>query len=401
MVVKTSVAMMPYNTRRKLLSLPSLGIHLPVTHASRNSAQTSPPSVAVTAASMETPTKRIKRSHNQSLPPTVYHSKRVPIRYENTPPPSPTAETDERSDNWFKPVSIDLEGIKDEIVEAVILQLQKTGNRPHLVKELAAILRCHVKIVEQSANPSAIISSRLSAFIKRPWSPSSPCPISKVLETIHPRRTHYYLTNSPPHRPLLDSSDRESADTAAAAAARAIISPSISSAASRFDEAESDRRRELSPSPEIDLFPPECDDDTQDYQARPSVSRFPCQIKQMPLTPRSTSPPLEKEEKEFTQAARGMQKRKISDVISDGILSDTEDYTARNLDCELLFEKQSHHLSSLAFLSSPNINSSGTSRRINDDSNITWFQPDADALWDMRCPELVELEELDGMFDDL
>lgn len=43
---------------------------------------------------------------------------------------------------------IDLEGINDDIVEAVIVQLQKTENRPHLVKELAAILSTSVKIVE-------------------------------------------------------------------------------------------------------------------------------------------------------------------------------------------------------------------------------------------------------------
>jgi hypothetical protein len=35
---------------------------------------------------------------------------------------------------------IDTEGINDDIVVGVIEQLEKTGNRPHLVKELAAIL---------------------------------------------------------------------------------------------------------------------------------------------------------------------------------------------------------------------------------------------------------------------
>lgn len=35
---------------------------------------------------------------------------------------------------------IDTEGISDDIVVAVIDQLEKTGNRPHLVKELAAVL---------------------------------------------------------------------------------------------------------------------------------------------------------------------------------------------------------------------------------------------------------------------
>jgi hypothetical protein len=35
---------------------------------------------------------------------------------------------------------IDTEGINDDIVVGVIEQLEKTGNRPHLVKELAAVL---------------------------------------------------------------------------------------------------------------------------------------------------------------------------------------------------------------------------------------------------------------------
>jgi len=86
--------------------------------------------------------------------------KRVPLKYENTPPPSPEAEAEaeadadadagaEDSEDEVKPKEIDLEGINDEIVEGVIIQLQKSGNRPHLVKELAAILSVNVKIVEQ------------------------------------------------------------------------------------------------------------------------------------------------------------------------------------------------------------------------------------------------------------
>ena len=75
--------------------------------------------------------------------------KRAPIKYENTPPPSPEAEPEDSDSEEVKPKEIDLEGINDEIVEGVIIQLQKTGNRPHLVKELAAILSLSVKIVEQ------------------------------------------------------------------------------------------------------------------------------------------------------------------------------------------------------------------------------------------------------------
>jgi hypothetical protein len=74
--------------------------------------------------------------------------KRAPIKYEHTPPPSPEAETDDLDED-VKPREIDLAAIGDDIVEGVIIQLQKTGNRPHLVKELAAILSQSVKIVEQ------------------------------------------------------------------------------------------------------------------------------------------------------------------------------------------------------------------------------------------------------------
>jgi hypothetical protein len=136
---------MPYNTRRKSLSLPSLGIHLPVTHASRAAARLSPPSSE--SNSDIPPTKKIKRSHEES-PSMSPPPKRISVKYENTPPPSPEAETADPEDE-VKPREIDLEGINDEIVEAVIVQLQETGNMTHLVKELAAILSQSVKIVEQ------------------------------------------------------------------------------------------------------------------------------------------------------------------------------------------------------------------------------------------------------------
>lgn len=74
--------------------------------------------------------------------------KRAPIKYEHTPPPSPEAESDDLDED-VKPREINLEEVHDDIVEGVIIQLQKTGNRPHLVKELAAILSQSVRIVEQ------------------------------------------------------------------------------------------------------------------------------------------------------------------------------------------------------------------------------------------------------------
>jgi hypothetical protein len=120
---------MPYNTRRKSLSLPSLGIHLP--NSSRRASSVSK------GASEDHPAKKVKRSHT-SLSPEPSTEKGSIVRagrhgaFEHTPPPSPL--------NGDIAPKIDTEGINDDIVVAVIDQLEKTGNRPHLVKELAAVL---------------------------------------------------------------------------------------------------------------------------------------------------------------------------------------------------------------------------------------------------------------------
>lgn len=62
-------------------------------------------------------------------------------RYEHTPPPSP-------GDASMGP-KIDTEGINDDVVVAAIHQLEKTGNKPHLVRELAAVLTTVNETVEK------------------------------------------------------------------------------------------------------------------------------------------------------------------------------------------------------------------------------------------------------------
>lgn len=120
---------MPYNTRRKSLSLPSLGIHLP--SSSRRSPSISSTKIPSTEDHQQLPpSKKVKRSHDSlSLSPSPAVRAAT---WEHTPPPSPM-------DDGFAP-RIDTEGINDDIVVGVIHQLEKTANRPHLVKELAAIL---------------------------------------------------------------------------------------------------------------------------------------------------------------------------------------------------------------------------------------------------------------------
>ena len=175
---------MPYNTRRKSLSLPSLGIHVPTSKDSRvaaaasraskeqkDSSHTSSHTRSNTAANMASPapsntssskaesasSKKLKRTHSAvetegrahpSEPQQKKREERETVRFQNTPPPSPGgARRSVECDDPPRP--IDFEAINDDIVEAVIVQLQNTGNRPHLVKELAAVLMQQLKIVQQ------------------------------------------------------------------------------------------------------------------------------------------------------------------------------------------------------------------------------------------------------------
>lgn len=135
---------MPYNTRRKSLSLPSLGIHIPVTHAARAAAASkgaarpsSSSSASASTARSESPeshpNKRRKRSHGE----------------EQTPPLSPTPATSVDMTDAAAMPKVDLEGINDDIVAAVIEQLQSTANRPHLIKDLAIVLAQKLTSVQQ------------------------------------------------------------------------------------------------------------------------------------------------------------------------------------------------------------------------------------------------------------
>lgn len=135
---------MPYNTRRKSLSLPSLGIHLPGGARPTRS----PPS----STDAQHPAKKIKRTHSSSTaslaspprPSTLRFDEQRPKssgRVADTPPPSPGGESGQ--------TKVDTQGIDDEIVVGVIEQLEKTGNRPHLLKELATVLSPTIPIVER------------------------------------------------------------------------------------------------------------------------------------------------------------------------------------------------------------------------------------------------------------
>jgi len=142
-----------YNTRRISLSLPSLGVQLPRAHRPSNSSPLSDKSGLPSA-------KRLKRSHTLSSTPlsqAFTPPPSSPVRQHatsiiqrtlqsavpgtnDTPPPSPPSAHQPK---------LDYEGINDDIVVGVLQQLEKTGNRPHLIKELATILGTSLKCVER------------------------------------------------------------------------------------------------------------------------------------------------------------------------------------------------------------------------------------------------------------
>jgi hypothetical protein len=264
---------------------------------------------------------------------------------EYTPPPSP-------GDTGIAP-KIDTEGINDDIVTAVIQQLEKTGNRPHLIRELAAVLsttsdsvaKCVFPFQTQhnfvltcfhsSANPAALLSSRLSLYLRRPWTALAPCPLAKELIPIHPRKVFFYLTTSQ-HQPLPENSDDILSPTIAE---KRVFSPSISNAS--IDQEDEDARRErerMSPIPEIDLSTPELDDIEEDgpggpptpagsFSGRSSMSRegtLAAQTERLTHQHRAVSPPLEGDEREFTQTASSVRDRGMSLDGSGSVRPTTE-----------------------------------------------------------------------------
>lgn len=162
-----------------------------------------------------------------------------------------------------------------------------------------AVLTCPVR----SANPSALISSRLTAYLNRSWPAISPCPLAKNLSPMHPRRLYFYLTTSP-HQRIPEAAESLPKQ-------QRIISPSLSSASAldEEDEGYTRRRTQLSPSPEVDLSSPELDEDNAEepqapggpFSARNSVPR---DSRSSSLSHRrAASPQLEHEERDFKQTA--------------------------------------------------------------------------------------------------
>ncbi|MCJ1371328.1 hypothetical protein MMC20_002543 [Loxospora ochrophaea] len=477
---------MPYNTRRKSLSLPSLGIQLP--NASR-AHRPSPSKPTVTTETQQPPVKKIKRSHNSNSPPPISPSSRPRsttsssvknvtfaerpkssgrAAYEDTPPPSPGAQKDAK---------IDTDGIDDDIVTGVIEQLEKTGNRPHLLKELAAVLSTTSDVVARfvastqcssmfvkaisdvlfysSANPAALLSARLATYLRRPdWSTLLPCPLGKELVPVHPRKVYYFLTTSPRQVIPSDSSGIISSPFISnpdkgGKGGKRIISPSLSNASVEEDaEGLEERKRDaLSPSPEVDLSTPELDGVTSgtnddfttpltpagsSFSGRSSLARDGSSVSSSQGTRlihnhRAASPPLEGDEKEFTQTAsnmrmRGMslddsnirQSREVEITVSEDstamqVEESEEEKARRNREAAAtLFGGHPHpgQEMGLGTMSSPLVKAEndhqGTQRaepiEVEMEDSFSIFGDEGlGSSWDISKPENVNLDELDDL----
>lgn len=265
------------------------------------------------------------------------------------------------------------------------------------------------------------------------WAASKACPLTKELETIHPRRTYYFLTTCP-HLPLPDASSVHFV-----VPRTSIVTPPLSSAASGSEATEEERRRELSPSPEVDLSSPEFDDLDDDipmpgtpvasfasryarYSRYSRFSRYPrTSGSYSSRNHRGASPPLEKDEKEFTQTAEGLQKQKhtgnrfmltpaaiasqsappsaAANVHSHGM-----DLDDAGRDESLLFGSESRYLepasaNTFILMTSPAMRPTFSLGPKRDHEAENWAKLDSLVGWD-RCPENIELDELDGLLDE-
>jgi len=286
----------------------------------------------------------------------------------------------------------------------------------------------------------------------------SPCPLGKELIPVHPRKVFYFLTTTPRQEIPADSSDIFSSPLFSAIGSankggKRVISPSLSNASMDEDaESAEERKREaLSPSPEVDLSAPEldaivsgADDDFttpptpagSSFSGRSSLARDGSSGASEGLSlvhnHRAASPPLEGDEKEFTQTASSMRMRGMS-LDGPNIRPSTEtlDPAADSMQAEETEEEKAnrnreaavalfggHHLSTLqvglGIMSSPPvkleqliIKQEVKKEDMDVDVDVEMEAEESISIlgdrgfgssWDIREPENIELEELDDLF---
>lgn len=223
------------------------------------------------------------------------------------------------------------------------------------------------------------------------WSALAPCPLAKELETVHPRRTYFFLTTCP-RQPLPDASISQPIRVLVSATPSASLTDDSGS-----DDVES-RRRELSPSPEVDLSTPEFDDmDDGSGMTMTPIGPFKLRHTQVRhgRDQRRDSPPLETDEREFTQTADFLQKRKLSHDDTPATTEATDrlsvhEYGYRD---DLLFGDRT--VPAMTLLASPAMRPSTTFNMRKEDEADGWLKL---FEWDTTA-ESIEIDELDYLLD--
>ena len=258
---------------------------------------------------------------------------------------------------------------------------------------------------------------------------------------MHPRKVYYFLTTLPRQPVPADSSDIFSSH-AGGKGARRIISPSISSASIDEDsEAAEERNRDaMSPSPELDLVIEDLEGTVNDanvdfvtpptpagssFSGRSSLARDGSNGSSsdniLSHHHRAASPPLEGDEKEFTQTASSMRMRGMSldettvmpsleDVPETEVEETEEEKAKRNREAaEALFGTPHTHETSLMNPSSPMVkplHQSFTGKPIKEEEQDEDVEMKESILgnqstsltWDTREADDVRIEDLDDLF---
>jgi hypothetical protein len=262
-----------------------------------------------------------------------------------------------------------------------------------------------------SANPAAIISSRLATYLKRNWTALSRCPLDKKLVGTHPKRVYYFLSTCP-HQPI-------PADGTSTAMAPRIVTPSLSSATSEEEDMDARSRGRMSPSPELDLS------DYDSHASDPfSNQSHPPTTANISHNRRAQSPPLEKDEREFTQTASFLQQRRMSqeaerersasasaeptqqsdvkmEEVTVSVEETVESAARKDSEAAAALFGQMDHLVSFHHALSP------SSPALKPILHIEMPPPslkrkemklELDDDWIMKSPELIDLDELDDLF---
>lgn len=266
-----------------------------------------------------------------------------------------------------------------------------------------------------SANPAALLSSRLSQYLKRQWTPLSPCPLEKELIPVHPRKVFFFLTTQ--KRGQLPENSDDILPPTLADLKR--LTPSISDPSVAGDDSDAEMRGR-SPSPEVELFMPDLEDDIgiptpptpgEPFSGRSSLNPDGSPDVRSRRSNRAPSPALEADEKGFTETAQAVRARGMSlqapqpsvEVDHSAILEAQETpEQQQNRDHSLLFntsrlsEQQQQHMmlgSSPVIPAKPASMAKAPALLNLDDVEMY------DASDNLVSPEMIDIDELDSMFD--